>query len=312
MDYPGRREQQVAAAAGAGIAPRRAGHGASGPTANGSANAASASASTWQAQLDLCFEAGQSRTELVRRAHVGPLVVQRPFYPEGACCHLYLLHPPGGVAACDQLRVTVECGSGAQVLLTAPGAMKFYRSEGVVARVEQHFDVASGACLEWLPPENIWFRGARATLTTRIHLQSGARLAYQDVQCFGRPAANELFSAGEAEVGLVLERDGEPLLHERLRVNEAALAAPSILAGMAATGTLILAPGDPALVEACREAGRGIADVRFGVTQVDDLCVVRALAASAEPLRRLFTALWMQARPAFAGRAACAPRIWAT
>ncbi len=54
--------------------------------------------SGWQAELALTFSRCEQRTVLTARHHRGPLRVQRPFYPEGAeVCHLYLLHPPGGV-----------------------------------------------------------------------------------------------------------------------------------------------------------------------------------------------------------------------
>lgn len=36
----------------------------------------------WDARLDLRFKYEGERTRLVRRRHVGPLVVQRPFHPE--------------------------------------------------------------------------------------------------------------------------------------------------------------------------------------------------------------------------------------
>ena len=55
----------------------------------------------WQARLDLEFALSQQKTVISKRRHSGPLTIQRPFYPEGDVCHLYLLHPPGGVVAGD-------------------------------------------------------------------------------------------------------------------------------------------------------------------------------------------------------------------
>jgi urease accessory protein UreH len=40
--------------------------------------------------------------------------------------------------------------------------------------------------------------------------------------------------------------------------------------------------------------------------------VCRALAAQAEALRLLFSAIWLELRESLLGRAAVAPRIWAT
>ena len=86
---------------------------------------------SWQARLELSFQLSGGRTILARRQHVGPLIVQRPFYPEGPeVCHTYLLHPPAGIAAGDRIEAAVSVEEGAHVLLTTPGAAKWYRSGG--------------------------------------------------------------------------------------------------------------------------------------------------------------------------------------
>jgi len=60
------------------------------------------SASEWKARLVLRYERRDGRTVLAQREHVGPLVVQRPFYPEGPEeCHTILVHPPPGIAEAD-------------------------------------------------------------------------------------------------------------------------------------------------------------------------------------------------------------------
>lgn len=51
----------------------------------------------WKAQLELEFAKQGEKTLLVKRRQFGPLTVQRPFYPEGDVCHVYLLYPPGGI-----------------------------------------------------------------------------------------------------------------------------------------------------------------------------------------------------------------------
>ena len=60
----------------------------------------------WSAELELGFAVVAGRTALVHNRHVGPLTVQRPFYPEGELAHVYLLHPPGGIVAGDRSRWT--------------------------------------------------------------------------------------------------------------------------------------------------------------------------------------------------------------
>src|SRR6187549_1920399 len=94
----------------------------------------------WQAELRLRFSCAaqvgeavpdaRGRTRLVERSHRGPLVVQRPFHPEGDPCHVYLVHPPGGVVGGDELRIDVLVDAGAHALITTPAATKFYRCDG--------------------------------------------------------------------------------------------------------------------------------------------------------------------------------------
>ncbi|MCH2606086.1 MAG: urease accessory protein UreD, partial [Nitrospinales bacterium] len=92
----------------------------------------------WRARLDLEFSNSNNKTILSHRKHHGPLQVQKPFYPEpNGTCHVYILHPPGGVVGGDRLNICVDVNSNAHALITTPAAGKFYRSAGPVARQEQ-------------------------------------------------------------------------------------------------------------------------------------------------------------------------------
>ena len=55
--------------------------------------------SSWKASLALEFRFENDKTTLSRNTHDGPLVVQKPLYPEGRdVCHAIVVHPPGGIA----------------------------------------------------------------------------------------------------------------------------------------------------------------------------------------------------------------------
>src|SRR3990172_7209250 len=124
-------------------------------------NTQSAQLRSWRAQLALEFERRAARTVLSARRHDGPLVVQKPLYPEGdAVCHTIVVHPPGGMAGGDDIQLKARLDVNAHALLTTAGAGKWYRSVGPWARQSIQFDVSGGACLEWLPQENIIFNGA--------------------------------------------------------------------------------------------------------------------------------------------------------
>ncbi len=139
----------------------------------------------WQATLDLRFQQAGGKTVLASAQHVGPLTVQRPFYPEEETCHLYLLHPPGGIVGGDELTISAHLAPGCHTLITMPGASKFYRSSGAQALVRQQLTLAPQATLEWLPQDAIFFPGANARLFTTFHLCASSRLLAWDLLCLG-------------------------------------------------------------------------------------------------------------------------------
>ena len=250
---------------------------------------------------------------LASRKQRGPLVVQRPFHPEGPVCHTYLLHPPGGVVGGDRLEIEVEVAPGAHALITTPGATKFYRSAGAVAHQSQRLNVAAGGALEWLPQENIFFPGADASVESRVELEAGARFIGWEILCLGRPTVEERFDHGSARLGLQVWRDGRPLLLERLRVEGAdALNRPAGLRGRPVSATLAITPADTAMLEAARAALPEAVEGEVGATVVDGLLLVRFLGEQAEEARRCFIPVWRAVRPMLLGREACPPRIWAT
>ena len=148
----------------------------------------------------------------VRRRHVGPLVVQRPFHPEAdGTAHVYLLHPPGGVAGGDRLEIACHVAPGARAVLTTPGAAKFYRSPHSLSALRTVIDVGADAACEYLPQETILFDGANASIETRISLAANATYVGWEFISFGRPAAGEGFTWGTARQRVEVLRAGRPI-----------------------------------------------------------------------------------------------------
>lgn len=273
----------------------------------------------WSAALELGFATEGGATRLARRAHRGPFVVQRPFFPEGReVCHVYLLHPPGGLVGGDELRLDLQVGDGAHTLVTTPAAGKAYRTLGPAARQTQALTVRPGGALEWLPQETILYDGCNLELDTRVDLGTGARFFGAETIVFGLPARAEPFARGSCRQAFELRRDGVPLLVERGRFDAGAAMQQACwgLAGATVLTLIVAAPAlDPSAVEAVRALAAGLGpDEQAGATVLGDgdVLVIRHLAGRAERARAFVQAAWSLVRPALFGRAAVAPRIWAT
>lgn len=259
----------------------------------------------WKARLELGFARRDAATFLAHRRFDGPLVVQKPFYPEPGVCQAVVVHPPGGIAGGDELEIDVGVEPGAHALLTTPGAGKWYRSSGPMAA--QRLRLRSAGVLEWLPRETIVFGGARAMLDCEVELAGDGAYCGWEVLCLGRTGSGERFGKGVLRLATSLRRDGRLVFRERgmIEGGGAILDAKAGLAGKPVAGTLL------ATLDAPREL---LAAVREFVpaTQLPGLLVARYLGDSTEEAFEAFTAAWTLLRPAYAGRAAAVPRIWST
>jgi urease accessory protein len=270
--------------------------------------------SGWQAQLDLAFAQRDSRTVLSKKQHIGPLVVQKPFYPEGGLCHVYIIHPPGGVVGGDTLAINVTGHSESKALITTPAANKFYRSGGPVAQLKQTITVEDNACLEWLPQETILFNGCAVHATTRIQLGDNSRFIGWEITCLGRPASSEAFTNGLFRQRFELYQHNNPLFVERalLQGGDPILEAPWGLQSNTVTGTMLAYPADATMLELARNAIPNQTDALASSTLINQVMVCRYLGHHGEQAKNLFTAAWSAIRPACMQREACVPRIWYT
>lgn len=281
------------------------------------------SASGWQAQLNLRFAARASpysianeRTVLVGRMHSGPLVVQKPLYPEGErICHAVIVHPPGGIAGGDQLQLRADLENDAHALLTTPGAGKWYKANGLSASQQLQFALAENAVLEWLPQETILFDAAQAQMTTRVDLSGNAKYAGWEIICFGRRAAGEKFTNGSLRQRTQIHRDGELIWNDAadLCAGSRAMLSPVGMHGCSVNAVFIVAAGAvPAkILDACRAIVPRNGN-RTGITALPEIFATRLLGDSAEQARDYFEAVWKILRPWYAQTEMQRPRIWNT
>jgi urease accessory protein len=268
--------------------------------------------SSWNASLDLRYEAAAGRTVVARR-HDGPLQVQKALYPEGeAVCHTIVVHPPGGIAGGDALAIRARCAPNAHALLTTPGATRWYKAAG--RRASQSVKLDIEGAFEWLPQETIVFDRAEVESTIEVSLAGAAATLGWDIVTLGRKAAGETFEHGLFTQTIRLSADGELLWSERTRISggDALLQSPVGLAGNPVFGCL-WAYG-PAWSDADVEHVRANLPRAAAVTQLAPrLLLARALGATTAVVREALQTLWQSARPlVFGGRVAIAPRIWST
>lgn len=264
----------------------------------------------WAAALELGFALSGNKTVLKQRLHCGPLTVQRPFYPEGGVCHVYLLHPPGGVVAGDSLSISANAGQGSQVLLTTPAAGKFYRSAGKQALQTVNLTVREQATLEWLPQESIVYEGACLDSRLHVDLEAGSTFIGWEVLVLGRPAAGEGFESGEMRLDWKIKKAGALFFMERLKLDAQAFAARWGLNGHSACGALYAYPAGLQHLAAVQTLiGERFG---FGVTLIDDLLICRGLDHRADSLRNFFQQVWQAIRLDIVHLKPCPPRIWAT
>lgn len=274
----------------------------------------------WQASIELGFEAqGPDRiTRLTRRKHQGPLRVQRPFYPEGkaGCCHVYLLHPPGGLVSGDALNIQANLASGAHTLLTTPAAAKLYKADSHHVAWTQHttLNVADGATLEWLPQETLAFNGSRGRQTTRVELQGNARCIGWELLALGRPASDLPYTSGRMEQRFHLTRDGRPLWIERQTLDPQH---PRFKGKWGQGGATVQATlwavgleDEAAAIEALR--AQMPPSPRWAVTRRRGVLLLRYLGNERNEAWRLCQQAWEILRPMLTGKPASIPRIWLT
>src|SRR6478752_2231793 len=172
----------------------------------------------WPAELHLRFARHQARTVLIENRHSGPLLVQKAIYPEGEqICHAVIVHPPGGIAGGDELTVEIDLEAGSSVVVSTPGAAKWYKSPRQSCRQQTTIRVAKGSTLDWLPQENIFYNATRAESKFSLQIEPGASALGWEIGMLGRQESAEQWLEGTLRFVTSIERiGGPPLWVERL------------------------------------------------------------------------------------------------
>lgn len=280
----------------------------------------------WSAEINLELSRLRSGTRLTAVKHQGPLRIQKPFAQSDGSCHLYLLHPPGGVVGGDTLTINVDTGAETQSLITSTSATRFYRSLDPSLKQYQQINLRVGqqAHLDWVPLETILFEGSAARMFTEVHLDPTATYVGWEMLALGRRASGESFEKGSLTQSMRIFTDELPdqLLHrERFDLgNETRLisAAPFGLSKRSLIGTLVAVfkPGHETIAKNVVKALQAQFDEPdWGASVKERTIVVRYLGHSAEVCRRGFeTARAAMANAGLFNREGPGPypRIWNT
>lgn len=276
-----------------------------------------------KASLSLTYVQDDGTVRLTGREHFGPLVVQKPFYPEGRdVCHTVIVHPPAGVVGGDELDITARVGALANAQITTPGASKWYKSNGHVSRQRIKLSVGRGGSLEWVPQETIFFDNACASIDHDVALEKDASYIGCEILCFGRTASGESFNAGRIRQRVCIRRDGELIWFEQLGLGggEPGMKNPLVLAGKTVCATLVatgktvpaelIAALQESIVEIAKNGSAGVSQVK--TARNGSVVVARYLGNSSEVARHVMLHVWGALRPIMLGRAAIVPRMWNT
>lgn len=271
---------------------------------------------SWKATLDLSFVKKNNKTILAKKKHLGPLMVQKPFYPEShSCCHVYLIHPPGGIVGGDTLNLTAELNEHSHALITTPTATKFYRSNGNQASQSQNILLEKNAILEWLPQETIYYNDSYASSNTRISTSINNKFFAWEIQCLGLPAQKEFFDSGNCRQKLEIWHDSLPILIEtnHLVGGDKLLSSNWGMQGFTSIGTFIVSEnGNIISREAIKKLSQKYEGLSTAFTSINGVFVIRAMSACTEKIKEYFIHIWKTLRPQILNLEPCPPRIWST
>src|SRR6266446_1012849 len=157
------------------------------------------------------------RTVLRRQSFAAPFHISKPHHDAGWLI-VNLASPAPGLLAGDRVKVNVEAGNGARLLLTTPSASRLHTMSDGHAELVQEFRVARGACLDFFPEYLIPQRRARYRQRTRISVERGGALLWCESIAPGRTASGEVFAYEELRFATDIFVNATHVLRERFRL----------------------------------------------------------------------------------------------
>jgi urease accessory protein len=217
-----------------------------------------------------------------------------------------IVNTAGGMAGGDDFELDFAVGPGASLLVTSAAAEKVYRTLGSETTIRAKLDVAAGGELAWLPQETILFDQARLRRTIEVDLAADARLLLAEAVIFGRSGMGETVAEGFLLDRWRVRRGGRLLHAETVRLDgtvAAKLAQAAVAKSGVAIASVVLVPGDEAIVAELRAASRHCRG-EVGTSAWNGLAVARLVASDGAALRHDMACILTTIR---GGRL---PRLW--
>lgn len=222
-----------------------------------------------------------------------------------------IINTGGGLASGDIVDHDFTVGDGAALTVTSQACERVYRkSGGNPSCVTTKATLGEGATLFWLPQETIFFDRANLHRRFDMRLEKSSQLFMTETIVFGRKAMDEVVTSGSFIDRWRIYRDGELVLAENARLDDAAFrqfGAKAVADGHHVMMTcLAVAPDvEDRLARIRTILPDGTNDqVKIAASGWNGLVVVRALAHSGEEVRKIMTRLI----PALCDQQM--PRVW--
>lgn len=192
--------------------------------------------------------AGPRGTRLAVLSGEAPLLPRRTGnWPATGPAEVHLVGGAAGPLGGDELRLDIEVGPGAHLILRTVAAsivLPGLSGDGSVSRIRA--TVAAGGRLEWLPEPVVAVRGCRHLASSIVDLAVGAELVWREELVCGRHQED----SGDLVQHTAVRLAGVPLFQQELAVGPGApaWAGPAVLGGATAVGCLLVV--DPTWVPA--------------------------------------------------------------
>jgi urease accessory protein len=212
----------------------------------------------------------------------------------------------GGIAGGDRFDLSFSAGPGTRLVVASAAAEKVYRSLGPCAVVDVKLDVAVNASLAWLPQETILFDRAMLSRRIEVDLAEGATLLIAEAIVFGRSGMGEAVEAGCLIDRWRVRRGGRLMFAEAVRLEGAIsgkLRAAAVARGGVAIATVLIVPGDDAIVAKLRALESGFRG-EVGISAWNGFAVARFCAENGAQLRHDLVAVLNCLR------GGALPRLW--